>query len=525
MRRLLKYLCARTVRARVYLLAICLVLGQSRVTYAKSARDHEDPNQGGGRKQFNPDGKKNTGNSDQGCGVSPSDLADFAKGTAFRYPTMVNFLSSPDCLESTRSITQATLSVGNIKFNDKGPLRLDRFADQLRADELQSAARVDSLVARTFPALLRENPVPTRDLLPLAAQVALLSPTAAREVWVTVIQQELVAGDDLINNAGSDGQRKVAATTLAESLEKMGVEQPVIARAMASRIQDLALMVQVDNLSKMFRALGAAAGADADLVQVLNLSAGALSRGVQRGDKMFSSLERKDLMKTVFVALKASLGISEELDQAGNELNDAVAVLSKGTGDFKKLTLAWNQALDILGQTATQATLAKAVSYSLTPDVIFLSPQQGQRLIAAAKNYPVMAFSIQRNYLDGLLGFDKDRGAGQLSDKAWNQIEKNFLGPLASQIVALSSDRIDPVWLREASNRGFLQADDIEKRFPRLVLAYLNQRENKMKSAVAESDAEAGVSMMAQNLAVLWTLSNVHYPALMNWAKAYEQKQ
>lgn len=511
----------------VYILGSCLsiVHAADPKPNAEPTQEH-DTNPQGDTRAINPREKELIPNSEKGgCRVNPNEVADFAKGVAFQYPAMVQFLSAPACLQISRTLSQAILASGSIKFNDKGPLRLDRYADQLKPDELQSATNVDALVLRTFPGLLRQNPVSTRDLLPLVAQVSLLSPSAGREAWVTAIQQELFAGDDMLKTATSTSQRNMAATSLAQKLGKMGLEEPLITQVMAKRVLDMALMVQVDSLNKMFRSLGAATKIDPNLIKVYNSSASALSSGVSRGNRVFSRLDRKALMKSVFVAVRSSLGISEELDEAGQDLDDAVAILSQGSSSFKYMMIAWSHALDILQSTATQETLARTVAYSLTPSVIFLSSKQVKRLISAAENYPLIAFSLQLNYQDGLYSFDEDRRNGELSNVAWKQLKRNYLTPMASELLTLSSDKIDPLWLREVTAKKILQPEDVEKKFPRMVLAYLNEREYSIREAAKTSDGEAAVASMAQNLAILWTLTNVHYPALSNWATEYENKE
>ena len=44
-----------------------------------------------------------------------------------------------------------------------------------------------------------------------------------------------------------------------------------------------------------------------------------------------------------------------------------------------------------------------------------------------------------------------------------------------------------------------------------------------MKKIAKDSGLEATISVMAENMAVLWTLSTTHVPALAHWVKKYEE--
>jgi len=59
--------------------------------------------------------------------------------------------------------------------------------------------------------------------------------------------------------------------------------------------------------------------------------------------------------------------------------------------------------------------------------------------------------------------------------------------------------------------------DEVEKRFPRLMLAQLKRREKAITTEGEESSAQSVVTARAENMAVLLALSQVHLPTLDKW--------
>ena len=102
-------------------------------------------------------------------------------------------------------------------------------------------------------------------------------------------------------------------------------------------------------------------------------------------------------------------------------------------------------------------------------------------------------------------------------------MKSKYFEPMVADLLDLDPSVIDPFWLRSVVDRGLVQDEDIERRFPRFVLAYLDRRDRATRAAAVEPGPEPLVTAMAESMAVVWTLSNVHVPALMKWIDKYEK--
>lgn len=526
----------RTPRSRsvsrliVGVLVTCLMVVQT-ATAAPGGDDHDhDHPEKGGPAKGGPKpapGRGRTGDTpsrrgDEGCPVNPVGLADFANGERYDYANMVTYLTNPTCQGAARQISLAALSYG-VTFTDKPPFRLDNFAKALPKVDLESAKRIEMSLDKSIPSLLRANPMSSSDLLPLLGQLSLLSPGAARATLANVIQQELYAGDSRILVEGKKG-RDAAAADLARTLVRLGANESAIASEMAENVEDMALLAQADSLARIFRALSAAATMDASLVPTFNLSAGALNRGVQRGKKLFVSADKAALLTALFTAVRASMAGTGALEPGAAELNEALAALLGETPlTATNLRKLWKEAVKILTQSPSQTALAEAISLSLTPQVIFLLPEDMEQLLVAARSYPQVAGAIQANFLLAWNRVWNDLHDGRIKVKTFNRMKEKYFEPLVAEILDLDPYLIDSFWLREVTRRGLVQDEDIEKRFPRFVLAFLDRREKASKAAAVEPGPEPMLASMAENFAVTWTLNSVHVPALLKWVKKYEQ--
>ena len=466
-------------------------------------------------------GAREQADAEDGCSVSPRRLTDFANGVSYDFKSVVTFLTSPQCIASSNSIS--VQAANGVNFNSTAPYRLDNFAKSLSRSDLESSKRLDTALSTTIPALLRENPLGSKEILPILGQLTLLSPGAAKSTLANLIEQELAAGDENLSGTNR-ASRDAAAADLAKTLVRLGASEEAIATELAASIEDKAVLVQADGLGKIFRAMAAAATVDASLVPTFNLSAGALNRGVQKGKLLYQSDERNAMLAAVFQAIKSTVAGSSALEPGATELNEAIGALFNGSAlastELKRL---WRESIRILSQSTTQTALAAAVALSLTPEMIFLAKNQRELLLSSASNYPEIAASIQSCFL---LAWNKswnDLHDGTIKPGAFNKMKDTYFEPLVARILELDPYLIDPYWLREVQRRGMVRDQDIEKKFPRFVLAFLDRREKATKMASAETGLEPTLSSMAENFAVLWTLSNVHVPALMKWVKKNEQ--
>ena len=105
----------------------------------------------------------------------------------------------------------------------------------------------------------------------------------------------------------------------------------------------------------------------------------------------------------------------------------------------------------------------------------------------------------------------------------FNRIKNKYFAPLVSHILSWDPYLIDPYWLGAVNRSGLIKDEDIEKRFPRFVLAFLDRRDRATQMAMAENGLEPTVSSLTESLAVVLTLSSIHVPTLTEWVEKYDQ--
>ena len=525
----------RVPKETVHLLIGCLILSHS--PSFSDDRGHNTLNPGGSKPpqrldhpdeiKLSPENTRAPEADEPGpgfgdkCNVRPQALENFAMGSGdYDFGQMVTYLSASGCQGAMR---QAGRSVSRgIPFTSAGPLRLDTFAVPLQRGDLDGVRRTEKQLAEKIPALLRDNPMTGSEMLNWLGQLALLSQPAARIVLANMIQQELVSGNRQL--ASSDG--KAQAEDLASTLVRMGAAESLIASELAESISEMAVLSQGRALSELFPALGAAASVDKRLVPTFNLTAAALNGGVQRANGIYSDEERRRMAQAVIVAIKAALKGGDVLEPAATELNDAFsAILGAGTlraSDFKRI---WNEVTALLARSSSQTALAEAMALALTPRFVFLSEPDRKTFFAAAANYPVLAGSIQRNFLLAWQTFWNRLGDGGLSPQSFNGIKEKYFEPIVANVLELDTPMIDTDWLQQVLDKGLLTDEAVEKKFPRFVLAYLDRLDRAGRRLQANTGVDPTLNGMTENLAVLWTLSRIHVPALMTWVKKYEGQE
>lgn len=130
----------------------------------------------------------------------PDTLADFANGERYDYASMVTFLTTPECGAVAPTVSQMAIANG-VQFRDKSPFKLDSYAKNLPKNSLESSKKLDLALKEMIPPLMHQNPLSTTEMLPLLGQLALLSPSGARFTLAKVIEQELYAGDGLLQSS------------------------------------------------------------------------------------------------------------------------------------------------------------------------------------------------------------------------------------------------------------------------------------------------------------------------------------
>jgi hypothetical protein len=499
------------------LLVACLLLVHTQAI-AGPAEDHDKASPNGGKRGA-PAENESRPETGEGCQVRSSDLANFANGESYNFKSLVTYITNPACVQNGRLIASQAIAEG-VSWNTT-PFHLDRFGKTFSKLTLDGMKRLDDALATSIPATLRENPLSSAELMPIVGQLSLLSRKAAKSTISTLIQQELMAGDGLLFS--SDGKGSVAGD-IAKTLQRLGANEPAIISQMAQDLEERATLAEADSLGKILRALSAAANVEASLVPTFNLGAAAVNRGVQKANFLYDEEGRRNLMRTLFTVIEGTVGATASLEPGAQDLNEAMkVVMADGVLDESLLKRIWERAIRIVANSTSQGALAEAIAMSLTEKFVYLPKDQRDHLLASAKNYPRLASALQEKFLLSLQSSWDSLHEGKLSVPLYNERRKRFLEPMVAGLLDLEARSIEPLWLREVLKRGLVKDEDIEKRFPRLVLALMERKDRASKVASMEQGVEPTISSMTESFAVLWTLSNIHVPALNRWVQKYEE--
>lgn len=513
-----------TVFALVEALALCPLLGHRE---AFAADDHAEGAGGNGQQLpgniKRPNKPKGGADGSGPCAIDPQRMANAANGEGdFDYSTVVNFLGNPSCSSLASSISQRAIQVG-VSFSDKAPYRLDIHSQGTKKNDIKARDKSDIALQESVPTLLRQYPLGSSELLPIIGQLALLSPGAARAGLVNLSQQQLYTADSLLNV--KTAERKDMPGRVAGALLQLGVNRGPIADKFAESVQEMAVLAQADSLGKIFRALGAAAVANNALVSTFNLSAGALNRGVNRAGGEYSTSDRTGMLKAVFSAVRAANEGNEMFQPAMVELNGALEPLMAGYPLTETaLKQAWKDVMTLLSVGSTQKVLAEAVALSLTPEILFLPEKERFELVLAARNYQPLAAGVQDNFLAGYNRLWASYERGQLPRERLKYLRGKFLKPWVASLLELGPQRLTRQFMVETIRAGLVEDGDVEQKFPLFVLAHLQRGERASLLAAAGDGPESRLASLAENFAVLYTLSRIHLPVLMKWVERYDPK-
>lgn len=508
----------RTIEALIGFFILFGIVPQSRSASSDSHDDHL-PAQG----QPGPNRPQQQGGQQEQstCSVSGQQLADFANGDNYNFHSMVTFLSQPECQDAAPALSKAAQNIG-VKFTSYGPYKLQDYASSIPGSDPAAMIKVDSILSKNVSGWLRESPLSSSEILPVIGQLALLSPSASRISLVNLIETQLYNYDPGMLDPKSP-EFATAAKGLAAILTKLGANEPVLAVTLADSVEEMAVLAQADSLAKIFRGLGTAATADATLAPTFNLSADAFSRGVQKGNKFYSGESRNSLLLAVFQALRVSVSGSEALEPGGGELNEAFEALAQGKPlQLTSLKKLYKEAIRVVSESTTQPALADALAISLTPEYVFLPAKYIGQLLRAGLNYPQIADSLQQNYLLAWKKLWEQLQDGESKVADFNRAKTKVFEPVLAGLLDLRPATLDPAWLGELLRRGVISDEQVEKKFPRFLLTYLEQREKSNRNAIQNIGMESMVVSMTEDFRVLWTLSSVHVPALMKWVQRYD---
>ncbi len=454
------------------------------------------------------------------CYVKPSSLVNFANGESYDFTSLVTFLTSSPCINSSTEIAKIAMSY-DIRFSNKAPFRLDYWAKNYGSLSNESLKKRELQIQQNISSLYRLTNLTSSETFPLIGQLAILSPSAARFMLSKAIEKELFNASDVIN---SSNDRQSAAVNLSKTLLKLGATEAVLASEMARSVEEMALLCQADSLVRYFRALSAATGVEAHLIPTHNITSSAFYRGIKKKDLLsFSNTEREKMLNAVFEAIYSSVTSSSELESSIAELNESLGILIKDSPlTITSLKNLYKEAIHVLSLTDSQEFLSTAVAKSLTPESVFLLKEYRQDLVNAAKRYPEIAGAIQKTFLESWEKMWKDLSSNHISVAKFNRIKNKYFEPYVKLILEWPNDLIDYKWLSIVLANKLVEDEDIEMRFPKLVLSLLEKRDTINKEAANTNELSPLVSSLAENMAILWSLSRLHIPALQNWVKKYD---
>lgn len=94
--------------------------------------------------------------------------------------------------------------------------------------------------------------------------------------------------------------------------------------------------------------------------------------------------------------------------------------------------------------------------------------------------------------------------------------------PTVGAVLELEPDFIEYEWLRFVWEKGFVKDEQVESRFPKLLMVQLKRREQALKNLNFDSSFSSMVSAFIENMEVARDLSSVELPALHHWMKKQE---
>lgn len=446
-------------------------------------------------------------------------LASFANGEDYNLEGMVSFLTDAGCEERQSQIVRDALSQ-RISFNE-APFRLKQMASNFDPASLQSVEQTNQTLTRVVPIILKEHPLTNNAILPILGQVAVLSQPAARKILAEMIQTELINSDGLMKTSNRD--KGNLANELAKTILTYGASSPLIAAELAESTEEMALSAQVDSLGKVLSALSEAARAEGELIPTLELTVGGTRRGLEKGDSFLSAEEKQALLKVVFERIKPGFLGEPEFDGVSTDFNRALKVLLKNkTLTQTALRDAWKECLQVLSLNRNQSALAVAMGLSLTGDIVYLNKTEKQLLLMASNNYRFLATAVQRSFVtewneawDNLL----DR---KMPPALFNSRKDKYFIPTVEGILELDPEFIEREWVKFVWEKGFVKDEQIETRFPKILLVQLKRRENALKNLTSNDSLPSQMSSLAESLAASRFLSSVQVPALNVWIKKNE---
>lgn len=468
-------------------------------------------------RKVNPGGQEEL---DGGCGVERGDIANFANGEKFNFQSVVSYVAKSGCSPQRLPILRQELQEG-IRFNHT-PFRFDDIAKNYTGLTTEERKRVEYSIYDKMNSQMTLTPMSGKDLLPILGQLALLSPKAARSTLAYIITQELIS-QEMKGNSSSNGTRDISSNIETVSmLARLGANEPLIIQELSAQVEEMATTSQADSLGKILTGLALAAREADQFATTFNSSAGAFSRAIKDSSENYSAEERSNLLKAGFKIADASAGYSPSIEPGAQEINEALGVLLKGDKlDETVLKNFWRKVVDVTSASSGQTALAQALALSISSDVIFLPKVDREKMLSCAKTHPAVAFAIQRAFLEGWEESNRQVLKKKMRITAFNEKRQKFFEPWVVGLLGLEANLIEPVWLAETVKKGLIKDEDVQTKFPRLVLSLLEKQEQIGKDVLLVERQDRWLASYVNSFDVLWSLNETYLPALEKWSKKH----
>jgi len=279
-------------------------------------------------------------------------------------------------------------------------------------------------------------------------------------------------------------------------------------------------------LGKILSSLAAAAQAEEELVTTLEVTVDGAQKGISKGKQYFSPEDSQALLKLIFENIRNTFLSEPELDGVSINYNKAFQTLLEDR-NFMRTSLreAWKECVKVLSANKNQVALGRAVAFSITSDVIYLPDKDKELLLMASDNYLVLAIALQRSFLVAWNEAWEMLYSKKIPIDLFNSRKDRYFVPLVEGILELEPESIEFGWLKFVWEKGFVRDEQIETRFPKLVLVQVKKRENALKDLQQKSDLEDTIRAMLVSLDVSRNLSSVQVPALNLWIKKNESQK
>jgi len=479
------------------------------------ASDEHDHDHSFGRAKTGSESSRPDKGGVEGACLTASALADVANRESKNLLGVARFLTDPDCQATASQVTAQ--SFGLIKFREEPDFPLKRYAPLWSSGSEDSQNYVSKTLAEQVPNWWRMSPPSQPDTASVIAQLAVLSPPAARWGVGQLVTEEL---------RGKTSSSVSSDSVPVSRLKELGLGTSAMANEVARAVEEMALSIQADSLANVFRGLAASAIKEPKFVAAYNLSAEALNRGVQRALSSYTEKDKKLMTVAAFEAADVSSVGTELMEPGAYEVNSALGKLLNG-GPWKKSPLKkfWHRTLNLLLNTKTQPLLATAFAESLTPQWVFLAEKDRKALYGIGFHYPDIARRMQEHFIEAWNEHWSLLQKGHLKVARFNEDKSTFFEPAIESLLQLPIESLHHGWVNFVWQRRLLSDKMIEDRFPLLTFQLARAQGPWIWNHLEETDFVKWWDNFQKGSYQQWALTQVYMPGLVEWVMRQSKRE